>query len=213
VSRIANLLSILVLAAGLLGSGIATAQDYARMGPYIRGGATFSFENSQMLQEVRDFFDVTGSTDTFIGGEGAIGYRVHPYFAFEAEFEYLGKATTKVDVPQPVDAGEIKLWDVTANGRLYPLTGRINDRFQPFLAVGLGYGTADIMWSAFTLANTGGFLTNESEGGFVAKFGGGLDVYLSEGIALYVDGNYILTTGDIENNDVANVGVGAMFRF
>lgn len=191
----------------------AAAEDYVRPGPYVRGGATFSWENSANLAEARDFFVVTGSTDTFYGGEGALGWRVHPYFAVEAEFEYLGSATTKVDVPQTVDAAEIELWNVSGNARLYPLGGMKANRFQPFASIGLGYGKAEITWTPAALAAGGGFLENASDGGFVVKVGGGLDVYLTEVIALYVDGNYIFTTGDIEDNDVGSVGAGAMLRF
>jgi opacity protein-like surface antigen len=201
----------LALLLGLLLPGLASADadDYGRPGGYIRGGATFTWENAQNLDALRDFFGVTGSTDTFIGGEGALGFRANPYLAFEAEFEYLGTATTKVDIPQTIDAGEIELWDVTGNVRLYAGTGRI----QPFVQVGLGYGKADVTWNPAVLANSGGFLENGSDGGFIAKFGGGLDLYVTQSMAIYVDGNYILTTGDVEDNDVGGIGVGAMFRF
>ena len=214
--RIATITFSLVLAP----LATASAQEFARMGMYVRGGLVAGFENSKALQNAIDQTDYSYEVDTFISGAGAIGYRFHPFFALDVQFEYLGESDVKLSgtdfIPgqgtvtfNDTKVATIKIWDVTGNVRAYPLTGVIPDRFQPFALIGMGYGKGEVSSDNAALQNEVG----GSEGGFIVRFGGGLDFYITEHIALYGEGSYVLTTGDIEDTDFGTLGAGAMWRF
>jgi hypothetical protein len=126
--------------------------------------------------------------DPGVGVGVAGGYRLHPNIAVEGLFQWLGTS----------DIGGIpvvKRWDATANVRV-STSGRV----QPYAVVGGGYGSLQLG-------------PTPSVGGFVARFGGGLDVYVTNNIALYTEVAYMLATGDIDGASYATLGLGAMLRF
>jgi Outer membrane protein beta-barrel domain len=127
--------------------------------------------------------------ETGLGASGRIGYRTSPQFAFEGLVEYSGDF---------IDIGSFDLTStlVAANARYYVLT----ERAQPYLAVGAGWG----------FANTNAF---PDESGFVVRFGGGLDYYLSESWGLTGEFAYNLATGDLDDFNYMTLGWGAFLRF
>ena len=162
----------------------AEAQDdYARTGPYLGVGLGLGFEN----------FQGTGGLDidTGIGVDAWGGYRFHPNIAAEAQVEYLDR----------FDAGPLKGNALTFTGNLkgYAMTGRV----QPFAVVGVGVTRGEV--EAF-----GGSV---SETGFSSRFGGGVDLYISESVSVGATASYVLTTGDIDGFDYVSLVFGVQYRF
>jgi hypothetical protein len=48
---------------------------------------------------------------------------------------------------------------------------------------------------------------------FVARFGGGIDFYITDHFAFIVDGGYLLPTGSLDNMDQVVWSVGLQYRF
>ena len=82
------------------------------------------------------------------------------------------------------------------NGKAFVLT----ERFQPFLMIGLGgmgvRGDAD-----------------SGDSGFAARFGGGIDIYITRSFYGALDASYVLPTGDVDDFDLVSIGWGFGFRF
>ena len=118
------------------------------------------------------------------------GYRFHPNFSGELQLEYLNGFTL---------LGPIKFQAITFTGNLkaYLLTGR----WQPFALVGLGLG-----WQEENFTSIGAT-------GFAARFGGGLDYYLTEKLSLDINAAYILQTGSLSGSDYTSLVIGAQYRF
>ena len=127
--------------------------------------------------------------DTGIGASGRIGFRMTPNIAVEGMVEYSGDF---------VDFGGFELTStlLTANGRYYFLT----DRAQPYLTTGIGWG----------FVNTD---VTSDESGFVLRFGGGLDYYISESWGLTGEFAYNLATGDLDDFNYMSLGWGVFLRF
>ncbi len=130
-----------------------------------------------------------GLFETGLGAAGRVGFRTSPQFAVEGLVEYSGDF---------VDIGGLDLTStlVAANARYYVLTERV----QPYLATGIGWG----------FANTN---VTSDESGFVVRFGGGLDYYMSESWGLTGEFAYNLATGDLDDFNYMTLGWGAFLRF
>jgi hypothetical protein len=120
-------------------------------------------------------------------------------------FEWLDGFDVKAD---DLDV-TIDVWALTLDGKLYPLAGleqklpALARRFQPFATVGFGYLEVDVPSGV-----------DSDDWDFVARFGGGLDVYVTRNIAISVDATYVLpVTEDLEDLDYLSVGWGVLFRF
>lgn len=182
--------------------------DYARDGVWIRGGYAGAAENSGDLDSAAATLGGTQESDVGNGFAAGAGVRLLPHLGFEVAFQYFSDArVTLVDSSvgtQP--AATRRTFDLTANLRGYPLTGR----FQPYAAFGLGM--ANVRYTP--TPNVQAFVNQTDTGnGLVVRFGGGLEYYLSERHALYADGAYMLTTGAIDGNDYGTFGLGVMTRF
>jgi opacity protein-like surface antigen len=134
-----------------------------------------------------------GSFDTGVGFDAWGGYRFHPNFAGELELEYVDR------VNNGALALDTNLLTFTGNLKAYLATGRV----QPFALVGIGA-------TRVGLAAGGG---SASESAFGARFGGGLDFYVTEQIALQARASYVLATGDLDGFDYISLVMGAQFRF
>jgi opacity protein-like surface antigen len=127
--------------------------------------------------------------DTAVGVGGRLGFRLSRNFAVESMVEWSGDF---------VDCCGADLTStlVAMNGRYYVLT----DQWQPYVTAGLGWGFADV--------NPG-----PSEDGFVLRFGGGLDYYISETWGLTGEFAYDVATGDLDDFNYMTLGWGAFIRF
>lgn len=194
-----------IVVAALLLSGVATpasaADDFARIGPYVAVGGTFA-HYTQVDDEVEDELFALGyivdvDIDDPLGLNAQAGYRAHSNFAVEAEFEWLADA--EIEVAGIGTGIDLQSYVFTANAKGYILTGRI----QPHLLVGVGAMASELDAAGIS----------EDESGFAARFGGGIDIYLSPNFYLDLGIDYVLPTGDVENLDFLSFGWGFGYRF
>ena len=218
-----------VIGIWLLISTPALSQDYARNGFYVGagvlGGNHTKFDNKlEDLLEDELGVDVDVENDTAVGFELYGGYRFHPNFAIEAEFEMLPEADIDIDIDlvdpdSPAERvriaeleAELESWTITVNLKAFwPIRRSPTEpigRIHPFVLVGIGAMRAEI-------EETEVLGISESESGFVARFGGGLDFYLTEHIVASAGADYLLPTGDLQDLDLAYVsfGGGLQYRF
>lgn len=134
------------------------------------------------------------------GGRG--GYRFHPHFSGEVQFEWLAPRDIKRGGSK---AAKLKTVTATANAKGYLLTGRI----QPYLLTGIG-----LMHSDLDGTNVGfGGLPKKQSDDFLARFGGGVEIYIDPETVLTLESNYMLPTGDASDLDHVLVSLGFQLRF
>ena len=202
-----TLATALALSIALLLPRLALAQDddeegpdFSYAGPYIAGGFNVSFFDWETVNDLAALQGWKASVEPAYGLTAGVGYRVSPRIAFEAQVDYAFDADVKVSKSK---SGELGGWVTTLDTKGYLLTGR----FQPFGVFGLGAAGVD------GAATVGTDLAAIDEVGFVMRFGGGLDSYITENIAIFVDGSWILMTGRLNDVSFATVGAGVMYRF
>jgi opacity protein-like surface antigen len=184
----------------LLVAAPALSQDYARPGFYV-GADMVGGSYTEIEDELEDAVPVGIDVDTAIGFDAYAGYRLHPNVALEAEFELLPE--TDIEASGFGTFAEIETWTLTGNAVVYVLTGRI----QPFALIGLGVMQAEV-------EDTVGLGVDEDEAGFAVRFGGGVDIYVTENVAVSVGVDYVLPgDDDLEDTDYVSYGGGAMLRF
>jgi opacity protein-like surface antigen len=193
-----------VIGTGLFISAPASSQDYSRNGIYV-GAGILGASYTEIEDELEDGLNALGYTvdidmDPAFGFELYGGYRAHPNFAIEAEFEMVPEAD--IDLSGLGTFAEVESWALTGNYKWFVLTGRI----QPFVLVGIGVLHAKI-------EDTVGLGVSESESEFAARFGGGLDFYFTENIVGSAGVTYLLGTGDLDETDYVSFGGGIQYRF
>ena len=84
------------------------------------------------------------------------------------------------------------------------------DRFQPYAVAGIG-----VMTARLEIKDTVGFDVSGSDWstGFAARFGGGVDLYVTQHFVLNAEIRYVLPTGDVEGLDMISFGWGLQYRF
>jgi hypothetical protein len=152
---------------------------------YVGVGGIFSIENFHC------------DADNAWGYNVRAGRRINDYVAVEAEWEH---PVDRFDDADKVDGfgrldGDVNVWNVTANGRFYPITGRA----QPYILVGGGYGQAN--------------LPHDDNHGFVARFGLGVDVLITDAFGVTTGVDYVLGTGNLSDYDQIPVSVGIFYNF
>ena len=205
--------------AGLLGFGIAllafvalpaNAQEdepagdserlnYARTGLYIGLVGVYAIEQFES--------PIVGGNS--LGWSPWVGYRFHPRGAIEAQIESLNGF--KFDDPRISSSIKKKIeptiW--TVNGKYYFMTERI----QPYALVGAGLllpGTAN---PYFTVPSSGAPGSPTIDSAFTMKFGGGLDYYLTENLAIAVNAVYTMLIGNGLPEQIPYVSVGWGFEY
>lgn len=170
---------------------------YAREGTYLGLGAQFALENFDKDPPV----NVPGSSTDLSADDGGgiemrVGYRLHSRIAAEALFQYYwgfevrDKAGDLAGQNDKFDG-----WTLTANAKLYPLLGRI----QPY-----------------ALAGVGGIVFNEKKGhdsGFVARLGGGVDLYISDRVVVDVEIAYLFPATPVSELQFATFAAGVQYRY
>jgi OOP family OmpA-OmpF porin len=180
------LLSALIFFAAL--PALAQAQDdFARSGAYL--GLAGSVGIFPELED--DLDDVGGDVDTGLGLNARAGYRFHPHVSVEAEFEWVRSSFEFLGSDVDFDT-----YVGTVNGKAFLLTGR----FQPFATIGIG---------GLGVRGDG----DSGDSGFAARFGGGLDVYITRNFYAAIDAGYVLPTGDVDDFDLVSIGWGFGYRF
>lgn len=188
----------LAIATVILLPAAAWSQQWSRPGPYIGVAGDVAF-TTKAEDELEDATGIPIDVDPSLGLHARLGYRFGPRFAAEAHYEWV----SGFDVSAfGINALEIDGSTVTADAKVFLATERI----QPFLLVGVGAAFAEVKDTIGA-----GFSIDESD--FAARFGGGLDLYLTENVALDFDASYVLPTGDLEDFDYVSLGWGLLYRF
>lgn len=144
--------------------------------------------------------DLESGIDLATGGFNArLGYRLVPRVAAELQYEWLSDFEPSFFFFDE----EIEPWALTANARFYLLTSRI----QPFLLVGGGLMHAERERTSF------GETRSSESTAFAARFGVGLDLYATRGLAVTLDTSYLLPTGSLEDLDYLAIALGLQYRF
>ena len=142
-----------------------------------------------------------------VGTDVRVGYRMHRNIAAELQFQWFSPTTVKV---AGIDLLEIETWTFTGNLKGYLLSKRMVEatggRIHPFLVAGVGLMHFDVQDKLGLGASSDGQ-------DLVARFGGGLDVYVTNRLGIYLDVTYLLATGDVEGLDHVGLSLGALYRF
>lgn len=178
--------------------------EYAENGFYLVGAALYGYptEQSQLEKRVEDVLSEpadAGDLQGSFGVDGRLGYRIDPRAALEGQFTWIRSFDVRTRTATDDLSGEARFLTGTANAKFFLLTHRI----QPYLVLGLGYG-----WSEIDMQ--GG---DESDSGFVARAGAGVDLYGTRMVALNLEASYLLATGDVDPFDHIAIGAGLTLRF
>jgi opacity protein-like surface antigen len=174
--------------------------DDEGLGPYVRGGVTLGWANVD-----DDFVGASVSNGVNAGFNIAGGYRFMPALAGEIEFFYITGGDVEVN-GATVPFAETNAYAFTANIKAYPLMFAADDAtglLQPYLVVGIGGGSGEV-------TNVGVF--SGSEGTFLARFGGGLDLMLTNNLGVFADGSYYVTTKDVIGG-IGTISFGGIVKF
>lgn len=128
------------------------------------------------------------------GGFGARGgLRFHSLLAVEAQLEFLDNL---IDRERRSD---IDVWTLTANAKVYVPPWQ-NGQF--YVLAGAGS-----MYRAVESSNS------EDRGGFAARFGGGMEVWMTRHFLATFEASYVLPTGALDDLDYVSGRVGLQYRF
>jgi opacity protein-like surface antigen len=183
-SRLIAISALLVFA----GAGPALAEDneWTRDGLYLALLASVAIHTTERV-------------DNRPGISGRCGYRFHPHFSGEVQFERIPAR----DIERGgTNVGNLKTVTATANAKGYLLTGRI----QPYLLTGIG-----LMHSDLDVKVSAGLSGTSDD--FLARFGGGVEFYILPEFVLTLESNYMLPTGDASDLDHVLVSLGFQYRF
>ncbi|MDH3213706.1 MAG: porin family protein [Myxococcales bacterium] len=206
------------LGIGLLAALVATAApgraetpgepDYARTGFHLGLGGAYAFENFDYdigSLDVETAFPPGSSgidpgLDDSAGIDVRIGYRLHERYDLALLYEWLeGFDSTRTSPPLELDTHLL-----TLDSRFFCLTGRT----QPYALVGLGILIVNTEIVASSFAKP--FDVNV---GFAARFGAGVDFYLTRGWLFGLEGSYVVPTGPVEKADYGTLGFKFEHRF
>ena len=139
--------------------------------------------------------------DDGFGLGGRAGYRCNPHVAVEGEVEWFPDLDTELSTRGggKLEDARIRPLVVTSNVKGYLLTGRV----QPYLLAGLGLVSAD------TKGTSGG----KSETDYAARFGGGLDFFVTEHWVVGARGSYLLPLANVPDVEYISIGLGIEYRF
>jgi len=181
------------LVAIALGSSAVRAEDeFNRPGPYAGIGGSYMVSGFQDGAASGDFGDTLG-----FNARG--GYRIDDYWAIEGIYEYGDDFGARQVAP---GAG-IQTNAFTVNGKLLVPLGR----FQPYLMGGVGFVNAN---ADRALRQTGWDVDGTS---FAGRFGGGVDLYATENVAIYLDAAYTIPIDEVSDLNHFSFGWGAKYAF
>jgi hypothetical protein len=185
-----------------------------------------SVEQSRAYRMFDEFAGTHTTDEPSIGFHGALGYRfLDDHVSLSAHVEHLSNLEVTFDdgVRGSPESGRSILegdtWSLSADLAIYPWTGRV----QPFLLAGLGWLWADLEEQPVRTADaTPGSpdpglvklgLGIDSGDDLMARFGAGVEFYLTDYFFLHADASYVLGTGEVDDLDYISVGWGLGCRF
>jgi opacity protein-like surface antigen len=129
------------------------------------------------------------------------GYHFLRFAALEFQLEYTPKFKGKSGDYQGVNTAT---WAAWVNAKGYP-TAPWTGRFQPFGMVGIAW-----MWERLTGSAISG---SQEHGDFAARFGGGIDFYVTENIMVTAESAWVLPTGRLNQLNQVQIGGALQYRF
>jgi hypothetical protein len=187
-------------------SNVAQAEDdFYRQGCYLGLAGTYAIpiqkDDAEEQAEQEDSIDDADIGES-LGLHARAGCR-SALVAGELHYEWL----QDLDVEINGSDADVDGWALTLDAKLYPLSllkdhlPPLAQRFQPFATVGFGY---------LELDGRGGL----GDWDFVARLGGGLDIFVTRSIAINVDTTVVLPTSDsLDNLDYVSIGWGLVYLF
>jgi len=136
-----------------------------------------------------DNFDAPFPVDNSLGLNARVGYRVIPRLGLEVQAEWAEGFRLKGT------GVDVETWAVTANARAYFTETRI----QPYLLLGFGFLT--------------GVAPGIRETGFAARAGAGVDIGVTDRIAVVLEGAYVGATGKVDVLGYGSIVWGLQYRF
>lgn len=182
--------------------GTSPLEGYARTGVYagLAGAVAFDDFSSDVSLPGLEGSAVPvalGGFDPSLGLHARAGYRALERVAGELHFEWLSGFDGQSVISGVPLSATIETLAVSADVKLYPLLGR----YQPFLILGLG-----VLGAEETTTNT-------DEWDFAARLGGGIDVYVTDHIAVNLDVSYVLPLDQLSGYEYVSLGWGLLYRF
>jgi opacity protein-like surface antigen len=194
--------------------------DYSRNGIYVGLGGSYGFDSfdrgtdgeisGMLARKGYPGLDARVSVDDTFGMNGQVGFRFHPHFAAEFNFEWLdgfdGDLSEDTTMSDHFSDISVKPWVVSLNMKGYLLTGR----YQPYLSAGGG-----IMSLSVKLTDVAGTADSTSDRivDFTGRFGGGIDIYLTENFLVTAGASYMLGNGDVGDYKFGTATMGFGYRF
>ena len=165
---------------------------------YFGASAVFASENFDDAYGFLDDRDV--DVEDGFGFGLRFGTRFQKHFAAELHYEFIDEFDVSV---AGLDSFDVESWMLGANMRLYPFKGVV----EPYAMLGSGVMHA-------RLEDELDILATEKSTGFAARFGGGVDIHITEALALNFEASYVTPAGDeIEDLDYVSLGWGLQFHF
>jgi opacity protein-like surface antigen len=180
------------LVVGIPWAGAALAADEDHSGPYLGIGVGWGFD---------DFDKIGGANiDTAFGFDAWGGHKFNKWVAIELQLEYLN------GFDGTVNKRDVEAQGVTfgANLKIFPLASVFIDRIQPFVMAGPGFTWIEVDVDGFG---------KEDNLDFSARFGGGIDFYSTDHIALQFSSSYVLNTGGNKNGNYISLVFGVQYKF
>jgi len=173
--------------------------------------------------------NVSIEADTSLGVHARAGYRFLPRLAAEAHIEYLAGSEIIADTFRwQTDFVKMSVLTVTADLKGYLTTGMV----QPYLMVGAGwmktYGKDTRLDPQVEFGSDQGNPTNPNtripmvdeihvdDSGFVGRFGGGFDIYVTRHVSIGAGASYVLPFGSWDTGfdyDYISIDWGLQYRF
>jgi hypothetical protein len=158
---------------------------------YARGGYFFEMTGLWAGELADNAFGSDGRDMLQSGGfHMRVGARHNRWFASDLMGRYIHNFDVAV--------GTFLVWGMNANERIY----FSRSRFQPFVSGGVGF----VQLRPTSDGADGGF-----DPKFVAVFGAGLEMYVTESFALVLEGNYNVVVGGAVGGDFVTAGLGIQF--
>ena len=180
--------------------------EYSRRGGYVGAGALYGFSDFDLVKLPGSGRNASDSW----GFDVRAGYR-YPYVAGEVQFQYFDEFALNAS-GNPVARQDAQAFSVNLKG--FPLN---QGPFQPYGLVGIGFMRLASDARGQGVNRTRGEMLIAEPGRnseeFIARFGAGIDAYLTPKIVFYVEGSYILPVGELQDFPIIPLAWGVQYRF
>ena len=178
--------TVLVILGGLLPAvAFADDEDFSHSGFYLGVGGSYVTDTFE--SDFEDALDsalpgVSVEIEESAGVNVVAGYRILPFLAAEAEYEWIDEFDIKLNGTK---AFTLEAQSVTGNLKWIVPTWRI----QPYLLTGVGI-------TRWKLEDKIGLSVSETSTDLAGRLGAGLDIYITEHILLTAGASAVLSATD-----------------